>query len=156
MLSLLGMGVSPLVAGESPQDMGARLPPYLPGAPGWALDFNPGLGLAPGRAGEWPRGRRGRNSPGPRARGVTQGVGVGGQVQTGGQVATEAPAASSAAPWSGRASLSRASVSLSVIKQACFLPWMREETSPHPTPILPHTDNPSPGQFPKSVGEVWW
>lgn len=38
------MGVSPTVAGESPQKLEARLPSYLPGAAGLALDFNLRLG----------------------------------------------------------------------------------------------------------------
>lgn len=77
------MGVRPMVAGESPQRLEARLSSYLPGAAGLAPDFNLRLGLAPGRAGKWPRGRRGRNSPGPCARGVTQGVGLGGRCRQG-------------------------------------------------------------------------
>lgn len=103
-----------------PAGCGARLPFYLPGVAGSALDFNLRLGLAPGRAGKWPRGRRGRNSPGPCARGVTQGVGLGGRCRQGVQLGTEALAASSAAQWGVRASLSRASVSL-FIKQEYFL-----------------------------------
>lgn len=151
------MGVSPLAAGESPQEVGARLPSYPVGGPGWALDFNPRLGLAPGRAGEWPRGRRGRNSPGPRARGVTQGVGLGGRCRRGGgQVGTEAPEASFAAPWSGWG-FAVPCLSFPLYNETGVLPSLDVRragsppaTPPHPTPH--RQPNPRPGLFHRSVG----
>lgn len=97
-------GCGPSGSRGVPAGRGARLPSYPPGAAGSALDFNPrlglGLGLAPGRAGKWPRGRRGRNSPGPCARGVTQGLGPGGRCRRGGGLTGHRGACSSVG-WQG-------------------------------------------------------
>lgn len=140
--------MSPLVAGESPQDMG--LPSYQPGV-GSALDFNPGLGLAPGRAGKWPRGRRGRNSPGPCARGVTQGVGLGGRCRQGVNRGAWGFICSSVG-WQG---FVFPCLTFPLYKTGVFPTLDMRKHHPHPL-LVPLSLRPQPRRVSQEYGQVWW